>query len=142
MTATVTAKGQITLPVEVRRRLGLKPGSKLEFVVIDDERLEAIPVSETVTSLKGMVPKPLRPLSLGGYGKGHRQRGFVMIGLDTNVLVRYIVRDDEKQSAAATRLIEAKCTTDNPGRVSSIVLCELAWVLTRATDTAGPWSAA
>ena len=54
-----------------------------------------------------------------------------MIGLDTNVLVRYIVRDDEKQSAAATRLIEAKCTTDNPGRVSSLVLCELAWVLTR-----------
>jgi predicted nucleic-acid-binding protein len=54
-----------------------------------------------------------------------------MIGLDTNVLVRYIVRDDEKQSAAATRLIEARCTTDNPGRVSSLVLCELAWVLTR-----------
>jgi predicted nucleic-acid-binding protein len=54
-----------------------------------------------------------------------------MIGLDTNVLVRYIVRDDEKQSAAATRLIEARCTTDSPGRVSSIVLCELAWVLTR-----------
>ena len=54
-----------------------------------------------------------------------------MIGLDTNVLVRYIVRDEEKQSAAATRLIEARCTTDNPGRVSSLVLCELAWVLTR-----------
>lgn len=54
-----------------------------------------------------------------------------MIGLDTNVLVRYIVRDDEKQSAAATRLIEARCTTDNPGRVSSLVLCELAGVLTR-----------
>lgn len=54
-----------------------------------------------------------------------------MIGLDTNVLVRYIVRDDEKQSAAATRLIETKCTADNPGLVSSIVLCELAWVLTR-----------
>jgi AbrB family looped-hinge helix DNA binding protein len=69
MTATVTAKGQITLPVEVRRRLGLKPGSKLEFVVIDDERLEAIPVSETVTSLKGMVPKPLRPLSLADMEK-------------------------------------------------------------------------
>jgi AbrB family looped-hinge helix DNA binding protein len=69
MTATVTAKGQITLPVEVRRRLGLKPGSKLEFVVIDDERLEAIPVAETVTSLKGMVPKPPRPLSLAGMEK-------------------------------------------------------------------------
>jgi len=64
MTATVTAKGQVTLPVEVRRRLGLRAGSKLEFIVIDDERLEAIPVSETVSSLKGMVPKPKRPLSL------------------------------------------------------------------------------
>jgi len=66
MTATVTAKGQVTLPVEVRRRLGLKPGSKLEFLVIDDERLEAIPLSETVSSLKGMVPKPKKPLSLAG----------------------------------------------------------------------------
>ncbi len=54
-----------------------------------------------------------------------------MIGLDTNVLVRYIVRDDEKQSKAATRLIESKCTPDDPGLVNSIVLCELAWVLTR-----------
>ncbi len=54
-----------------------------------------------------------------------------MIGLDTNVLARYIVRDDEKQSKAATRLIESRCTADNPGLVSSIVLCELAWVLTR-----------
>ncbi len=54
-----------------------------------------------------------------------------MIGLDTNVLVRYIVRDDEKQAKAATRLIESRCTADNPGLVSAIVLCELAWVLTR-----------
>ncbi len=54
-----------------------------------------------------------------------------MIGLDTNVLVRYIVRDDEKQSQAATRLIESKCTVDAPGLVNLIVLCELAWVLTR-----------
>lgn len=54
-----------------------------------------------------------------------------MIGLDTNVLVRYIVRDDAKQSAAATRFIESKCTAERPGLVSAIVLCELAWVLTR-----------
>jgi AbrB family looped-hinge helix DNA binding protein len=69
MTATVTAKGQVTLPVEVRRRLGLKPGSKLEFVVIDGDRLEAIPVSDTVSSLKGMVPKPRRALSLADMDK-------------------------------------------------------------------------
>ncbi len=69
MTATVTAKGQVTLPVEVRRRLGLRPGSKLEFIVIDDDRLEAIPVSETVSSLKGMVPKPRKTLSLADMDK-------------------------------------------------------------------------
>ena len=69
MTATVTAKGQVTLPVEVRRRLGLRPGSKLEFIVIDDDRLEVIPVSETVSSLKGMVPKPGKALSLVGMDK-------------------------------------------------------------------------
>ncbi len=64
MIATVTAKGQVTLPAEVRRRLGLKPGSKLEFIVIDNDRVEAIPVSETASSLKGMLPKPRKTLSL------------------------------------------------------------------------------
>lgn len=54
-----------------------------------------------------------------------------MIGLDTNVLVRYIVRDDPKQTAAATALIEQRCTPDSPGWISVIVICELAWVLRR-----------
>lgn len=52
-----------------------------------------------------------------------------MIGLDTNVLVRFIVRDDEKQARAATRLIETQCAPEDPGLVSQIVLCELIWVL-------------
>lgn len=64
MIATITSKGQITLPAEVRRRLKLAPGSKLEFIITDDERLEAIPVLEPLTSLKGMVKKPKKPLSL------------------------------------------------------------------------------
>lgn len=64
MIATVTSKGQVTLPAEVRKRLRLGPGSKLEFIVIDDERLEAIPVVETLVSLKGMVPRPKKTLSL------------------------------------------------------------------------------
>jgi len=54
-----------------------------------------------------------------------------MIGIDTNVLVRYIVQDDLKQSKAATLLIEQSCSTDNPGYVNHIVLCELVWVLRR-----------
>ncbi len=54
-----------------------------------------------------------------------------MIGLDTNVLVRYIVRDDVDQAEAATRLIESRCTAKNPGFISIIVLSELSWVLSR-----------
>jgi len=54
-----------------------------------------------------------------------------MIGLDTNVLARYIVRDDAKQAAAATRLIESKCTAETPGFVPQLVLAELFWVLSR-----------
>ncbi len=52
-----------------------------------------------------------------------------MIGLDTNVLVRYVVQDDPEQSEAASRLIEGQCTRDSPGYVSTLVLAELVWVL-------------
>jgi predicted nucleic-acid-binding protein len=55
-----------------------------------------------------------------------------MIGLDTNVLVRYIVQDDRNQARAATRLIETRCSADQPGFVSLLVLAELVWVLERA----------
>lgn len=52
-----------------------------------------------------------------------------MKGLDTNVLVRYIVQDDPKQAALATRYIERYCTVGSPCFIGQIVLCELAWVL-------------
>jgi predicted nucleic-acid-binding protein len=52
-----------------------------------------------------------------------------MIGLDTNVIVRYIAQDDSKQSPKATRLIEA-LTSDAPGYVSIVSVVELVWVLT------------
>jgi predicted nucleic-acid-binding protein len=50
-------------------------------------------------------------------------------GLDTNVVVRYLAQDDARQSAAATRLFERELSTEEPGFISLIVLCELAWVL-------------
>ncbi len=56
-----------------------------------------------------------------------------MIGLDTNVLVRYIVQDDpEDQSLLAANLIERECTVDNPGFICCVVMAELAWVLSSA----------
>lgn len=54
-----------------------------------------------------------------------------MIGLDTNVLLRYIVRDDAAQAKAASRLIEGRCSKEEPGHVAQVVLAELAWVLGR-----------
>ncbi len=51
-----------------------------------------------------------------------------MIGLDTNVLVRYIMQDDAAQSPRATDLIEA-LTVDEPGFVSIVAVVELGWVL-------------
>ncbi|HVT31531.1 MAG TPA: type II toxin-antitoxin system VapC family toxin [Rhodanobacteraceae bacterium] len=59
-----------------------------------------------------------------------------MIGLDTNVLVRYLVQDDAKQSALATQLIETTLHDDEPGWIASIVLCELVWVLEGPYDYA------
>jgi predicted nucleic-acid-binding protein len=52
-----------------------------------------------------------------------------MIGVDTNVLVRYIVGDDPKQSKLAITFLEKTCSKENPGFVNLIVLCELVWVL-------------
>ena len=50
-------------------------------------------------------------------------------GLDTNVLVRYLLADDEAQHAAATALIEGELTPEAPGLVHPVALCELVWVL-------------
>jgi predicted nucleic-acid-binding protein len=51
-----------------------------------------------------------------------------MIGLDTNVLVRYIMQDDAKQSPKSTKLIES-LTVDAPGFMPLVVVVELGWVL-------------
>lgn len=54
-----------------------------------------------------------------------------MIGLDTNVVVRYLVQDDLDQSAAASAVIE-DLTETNPGYLSLVTVVELYWVLRRA----------
>src|SRR5215470_17947569 len=54
-----------------------------------------------------------------------------MIGLDTNVLVRYITQDDPIQSVKATAWIEGRLTPDNPGFISIVAMAETVWVLER-----------
>ena len=55
-----------------------------------------------------------------------------MIGLDTNILVRYLAQDDPVQSPKATELIERRLTEENPGFVSVVAMAETVWVLERA----------
>jgi predicted nucleic-acid-binding protein len=52
-----------------------------------------------------------------------------LIGLDTNVVIRYLVQDDPKQASAAVRFIEKTLSVESPGFLSHIVLCEIVWVL-------------
>ena len=59
-----------------------------------------------------------------------------MTGLDTNVLVRYIMQDDPKQSPKATRLMES-LDADHPGFIALVTVVELYWVLTTCYDLTG-----
>lgn len=78
MAVTVTSKGQVTLPVEARRRLGIRAGTRLEFIVKGDDRLEVVRVGGSVRDLKGLLPRPSRTLSLeemeAAVDKGARSR--------------------------------------------------------------------
>jgi predicted nucleic-acid-binding protein len=54
-----------------------------------------------------------------------------VIGLDTNVLVRYLAQDDAIQSAQATEIIERQLTEEHPGFISLVTMVETVWVLDR-----------
>ncbi|GAC1307777.1 MAG: PIN domain-containing protein [Vulcanimicrobiaceae bacterium] len=57
-----------------------------------------------------------------------------MIGLDTNVIVRYLTQDDRVQSALATEVFERRLTQAIPGFISVVALVETCWVLERIYD--------
>ena len=63
--ATLTSKGQITIPKEVRRRLHLESGDRVDFLVLEDGRVVMQPASLPVAALKGLLHrKGRRPVSV------------------------------------------------------------------------------
>lgn len=52
-----------------------------------------------------------------------------MIGLDTNVIIRYLTQDDKKQAAKANKLIDNELSSNEPGFITLISLVEVVWVL-------------
>ena len=64
-TATVTSKGQLTLPKAIREALGLSAGDKVNFVLMEDGNYAILPASHSVKTLSGFFHKPGRkPVSL------------------------------------------------------------------------------
>jgi AbrB family looped-hinge helix DNA binding protein len=68
--ATLTAKGQLTLPKAVREAMGVGPGDRVEFVRMEDGNFAVLPATHSVKSLKGIIPKPKKPVSLADMDKG------------------------------------------------------------------------
>jgi AbrB family looped-hinge helix DNA binding protein len=62
--AKMTSKGQITLPKDVRLKLGLRQGDRVRFIIEDDGRVRLLPAKRSVADLMGILPKPKRKLSL------------------------------------------------------------------------------
>lgn len=74
-TATVTSKGQITIPANVRQALKVEAGDRVEFVEIDGGRFEFVAATRSVKELKGMFGKPSKRVSIEDMNRAIAARG-------------------------------------------------------------------
>lgn len=74
-TATMTSKGQITIPAIVRSALGVEAGDRVEFVQVEPGRFELVAATQSVTALKGLVRKPASPVTIASMNKAIAARG-------------------------------------------------------------------
>jgi AbrB family looped-hinge helix DNA binding protein len=79
-TATMTSKGQVTIPAEVRQRLGLATGDRIEFVELAGGEFAIRPAIDDVRSLKGLLRKPVRKVSVDDMNAAIRQRAVARHG--------------------------------------------------------------
>ncbi len=74
-TSTMTSKGQTTIPKEIRARLQLKPGDRLEFVVDEDGRVTVLPATLDAADLAGILKAPSKPVTVEAMNQAIRKRG-------------------------------------------------------------------
>ncbi|MEO7854761.1 MAG: AbrB/MazE/SpoVT family DNA-binding domain-containing protein [Rubrivivax sp.] len=74
-TATLTSKGQITIPADVRRALNVRSGDRVEFVQVEPGRFELIAATRSVRELKGLFGKSARAVSIEEMNRAIAQRG-------------------------------------------------------------------
>lgn len=63
-TATLTTKGQITIPIAIRASLGLETGSRIEFIEADNGQYLIMAATSPVQALKGLLRKPSSVVSI------------------------------------------------------------------------------
>jgi antitoxin PrlF len=74
-TATITTKGQITIPADVRNALSVGTGDRVEFVQIEPGQFLFVAANRSVTELKGMFGKPARTVSIEDMNRTIASRG-------------------------------------------------------------------
>jgi AbrB family looped-hinge helix DNA binding protein len=74
-TATLTSKGQVTIPSAVRAALGLDTGSRIEFVETGKGQFAIVAATSSVQALKGILRKPAKPVSLSDMERAIASQG-------------------------------------------------------------------
>ncbi|MFA6058647.1 MAG: type II toxin-antitoxin system PrlF family antitoxin [Taibaiella sp.] len=74
-TASITSKGQITIPADIRRYLSLNTGDRIEFLIESDGRVCFMPQTKDVQALKGMLKKPRKKVSIEDMNAAIANRG-------------------------------------------------------------------
>lgn len=72
--ATLTTKGQTTIPKQIPEHLGQRPGDRMRFSIDSDGRVVLEAATLSVRDLGGILPKPKRPVSLEEMGEAIRRR--------------------------------------------------------------------
>ncbi len=142
--SAITSKGVAddTKEEAIREYLHVKPGDRVKFFMHPDAAPSVVPKLIVVTAIAGSSRWRGRPAtleeicdnqkpSLLEQAKVQCAAQAAMIGLDSNILLRYVTQDDPVQAAQATEVIEHRLTEQEPGFISVVAMVEMVWVLQR-----------
>ena len=101
--ATITSKGQTTIPKSVRDAAGLRAGDRIHFAVLPDG---TIIVRAKTRSIRDVARQAAGPPARHGRPDESLAAAGPLLGIDTNVLVRLLVLDDRAQSRRARQLVQ------------------------------------